>query len=212
MPLPTLLLAAALEIALPHTHLALNFEPGSASVLPPLVIQAAVREAADIWAPYRVAIDQIMPCASQPDESFVLYVVTDALPRSRVTSYARALAAIKFEEDTPDRVVTVYFDQLTRFATTVRLSTVREELWGPAVRQRMLGRALGRALAHEIGHYLLGSRAHSRFGLMRAVHLTDQLFTPSRVNYHLSSSEVQRLAARLNRQEAVRVLTPGVVR
>jgi hypothetical protein len=31
-----------------------------------------------------------------------------------------------------------------------------------------LGRALGRVLAHEIGHYLLGTREHTRNGLMRA--------------------------------------------
>ena len=37
----------------------------------------------------------------------------------------------------------------------------------PDMVRRLLPRALGRALAHELGHYLLARRAHSRAGLMR---------------------------------------------
>ena len=37
----------------------------------------------------------------------------------------------------------------------------------PGMVRRLLPRALGRALAHELGHYLLARRAHSRAGLMR---------------------------------------------
>jgi len=37
----------------------------------------------------------------------------------------------------------------------------------PGMVERMLPRALGRALAHELGHFLLVRRAHSRTGVMR---------------------------------------------
>ena len=37
----------------------------------------------------------------------------------------------------------------------------------PGMVERLLPRALGRALAHELGHYLLARRDHSRAGLMR---------------------------------------------
>jgi len=37
----------------------------------------------------------------------------------------------------------------------------------PGIVERILPRALGRALAHELGHFLLGRRAHSRTGVMR---------------------------------------------
>jgi hypothetical protein len=37
-----------------------------------------------------------------------------------------------------------------------------------SVVQHRVGVVLGRAVAHEIGHYLLGSSAHARHGLMRA--------------------------------------------
>jgi len=36
------------------------------------------------------------------------------------------------------------------------------------VHETLVGRALGRALAHELGHYLLRSKAHTPRGLMRA--------------------------------------------
>ena len=37
------------------------------------------------------------------------------------------------------------------------------------------GELLGRAMAHEIGHMLIGTPSHSRFGLMRAVWATGEL-------------------------------------
>jgi len=44
----------------------------------------------------------------------------------------------------------------------------RELLDLPAMHQYKLGIVLGRAVAHEIGHYLLESSWHARYGLMRA--------------------------------------------
>ncbi len=38
----------------------------------------------------------------------------------------------------------------------------------PGMVARLLPRALGRALSHELGHFLLARRAHSRTGVMRA--------------------------------------------
>lgn len=58
-----------------------------------------------------------------------------------------------------------------RWAETIlgraeRGSRVLAEL--PGLVARLLPRALGRALAHELGHFLLGRRAHAVSGLMRA--------------------------------------------
>ena len=38
--------------------------------------------------------------------------------------------------------------------------------WPPAFSDRYVPRVLGRGLAHEIGHVVLGSRVHTRTGLM----------------------------------------------
>src|SRR5207247_6566944 len=182
MSIPSLLLAVALDVALPHTHLALTFGPSTPlPALPPAVVAAAVREAAAVWSPYRVVVDQALSCASAPDEAIVLAVVTGATPHGGVAVQQGALGAIQFfEDETPERVLTVFFDLLMRFVTHVRLADVAEDRWPPAMRERVLGRGLGRVIAHEIGHYLLGSRSHSAAGLMRAVQRIDELFGPGR--------------------------------
>ena len=48
----------------------------------------------------------------------------------------------------------------------------------PEVVERLLPQALGRALAHELGHFLLASRAHSRTGIMREALHPDDLAGP----------------------------------
>jgi hypothetical protein len=45
-----------------------------------------------------------------------------------------------------------------------------------AEREVLLGRAMGRALAHELGHFLLASKAHTRSGLMRARRTSSEFF------------------------------------
>ena len=58
-----------------------------------------------------------------------------------------------------------------------------------AQRRTFLARALGRALAHEIGHYLLRSKEHTRGGLMKARHAAGDLFGPERRGFTVSPAE-----------------------
>jgi hypothetical protein len=53
----------------------------------------------------------------------------------------------------------------------------------------LIGRALGRALSHELGHYLLRSKAHAPHGLMRATWPTDELFSINRHGFQLTAEE-----------------------
>lgn len=194
--LPWLLGAAAFNVTLPHIHLALTFgTAGSGPALPATVIRTAVGEAADIWSPYRVVIDQTMPCASAPEEAIVLLIVTSRSPATRSAREDRALGAIDFVDGTPDSVVTVFFDELMRSIADARVLQTRLDRWPPSMRERVLGRALGRVIAHEIGHYLMASRHHSSFGLMRAVQRPDDLFGAGRVAFVLLPSDIQRLAS-----------------
>jgi len=57
----------------------------------------------------------------------------------------------------------------------------------------LIGRALGRALSHEIGHYLLKSKAHTPHGLMRAMWPSDELLSNDRRGFRLTAE--QRAAA-----------------
>jgi hypothetical protein len=58
---------------------------------------------------------------------------------------------------------------------------------------------MGRAVAHEIGHYLLASRDHTKSGLMRVALDADDLVRPGGVHsFRLEDDDVRALrAARL---------------
>jgi hypothetical protein len=59
----------------------------------------------------------------------------------------------------PDAVAALLSSEMLVVRDCIRSSDVCQDV--------LAGRVLGRALAHEIGHYLLASRGHSRKGLMR---------------------------------------------
>lgn len=59
-----------------------------------------------------------------------------------------------------------------------------------------LGRAMGRALAHEVGHYLLASKKHTRSGLMEATHTAAEFFSLGRERFRIDPEERQAVLAR----------------
>jgi hypothetical protein len=65
-------------------------------------------------------------------------------------------------------------------------------------RETLLGRAMGRALAHEIGHYLLASKAHTATGVMQARRGAAELFSRSRQGFQLQADQRRLIAARMN--------------
>ena len=60
-----------------------------------------------------------------------------------------------------------------------------------------LGLVLGRAVAHEIGHYLLESRAHTRAGLMRATFVANELLDRSSPAFDLDGASQLLLRQRI---------------
>jgi hypothetical protein len=81
------------------------------------------------------------------------------------------------------------------------------------------GMLLGRAIAHEIGHLILGTTNHSRFGLMRAAWKTDELRREMPLDWIFSAEQGAEMRARLAaRADSIRLpqsivaaarLTPG---
>lgn len=59
----------------------------------------------------------------------------------------------------------------------------------PGMVERRLPRALGRAFAHELGHFLLNRRSHSRTGVMRDVFGPDDLANESGARLQLASAD-----------------------
>ena len=72
-----------------------------------------------------------------------------------------------------------------------------------AAHETLVGRALGRALAHELGHYLLRSKAHSSSGLMRRFWNSDDSFGLSRAGLELTTDQRAAAIAYLARNQQV---------
>jgi hypothetical protein len=65
-----------------------------------------------------------------------------------------------------------------------------------AQREILLSRAMGRALAHEMGHYLLASKAHTAKGLMATKRSATDLFSAERTHFQIDDSQRLAMAAR----------------
>lgn len=70
-------------------------------------------------------------------------------------------------------------------------------------RDTLLARALGRALAHELGHYLLASKAHTARGLMKAILGAVELFSPDADALRLAPEQRRIVTARLRGEPLV---------
>jgi len=159
----------------------------------PAFAAAAIEEAADIWAAYGVRIR--VPAAEAGDDSGVRLVVKFTRPGERHTAPG-ALGSIVFDGNAPEPAIELYPTAASALIAAVAFNR-RESAW-PGPEDRVLARVLGRALAHEIGHFLLGSKTHSRDGLMRAEHIGSDLMAPGHHGFALSPDEICTLHALLS--------------
>jgi hypothetical protein len=158
----------------------------------PAVVNAALAEAAGVWAPYGVAVG---PDDSSRFAHIVLAVVLIENHRPGVMpGWRGALGAITFDPGgTPMPAITVFLSDIERFIADARVLGMPSLDWPPRLRDQVFGRVLGRVLAHEIGHYLLRSPRHAPSGLMRSLQPVEDLVAPSRHRFMLTASEVARL-------------------
>ena len=70
-------------------------------------------------------------------------------------------------------------------------------------RETLTARALGRALAHELGHYLLASKVHTRRGLMKAALSAVELFNADARGLRIDPDQRNTVAARLRGEPLV---------
>jgi hypothetical protein len=70
-------------------------------------------------------------------------------------------------------------------------------------RENHIGAAiiLGHAMAHELGHLLLGTNSHSRYGLMRAQWNRNDLAQAARTNLSFSPEESTRMRSRFTQDD-----------
>jgi hypothetical protein len=70
-------------------------------------------------------------------------------------------------------------------------------------REFLTGRALGRVLAHELGHYLLASKVHTKRGLMKGSRSAIELFELDARDFQIDPAQRQVMAARLRRESLI---------
>jgi hypothetical protein len=174
----------------PHLRVDITIQGVSA---PPAFVTAAIEEAADIWAAYGVDVRMPDPNDVEHDRA-VRLAVTLASPKQQMAT--GTLGSIEFSDDAPEPAIKLYPAAASALIDAVA-SSRRENTWPAAPRDRVLARVLGRALAHEIGHFLLRSKSHSRAGLMRAEHIGTDLMAPDNRGFALSADEVRRLRSNL---------------
>jgi hypothetical protein len=156
---------------------------------PPAFVAAAIEEAADIWAAYGVRIR--VPVANDAeDDGAVRLVVKFTRPGERHTAPG-ALSSIVFDGNAPEPTIELYPSAASALIAAVAFNR-RESSWPAVAEDRVMARVIGRALAHEVGHFLLRSKTHSRDGLMRAEHGGSDLMATGHRGFALSAGDIRR--------------------
>jgi len=125
-----------------------------------------------IWAPM---LDVVVttPAASAPGavDSIRLVITNRTLDNHDSTG----LGWIGFVDGEPQPSVTLSFAAARRLADSGEWLGVALSTLPPRASRLFFQRALAQAGAHEVGHYLLRSRDHSRRGLMRAAFTVEEI-------------------------------------
>jgi hypothetical protein len=200
-------LAFAAATVIPPIGVAVRAAPN----IPRAVIVQALEEAAAIW---RAA-----------DVTFAWQIAEDArdepAPVSPVVSRANVLRVTIDEDPGPgrDRGLPMGWITFNDSGTPTReihlsyanaLALVRGSEGGAAVSRMtvlelrtLLSRALGRALAHELGHYLLASKAHTADGLMKALRPATEFLAPRRTSFEVDSAVKATIGSQLKLAESL---------
>lgn len=160
------LLAAAVVArdadAEPQRVLAVRLTTTSAMAAPTRV--SLVHEVEAIWSRSGVHIEWLPAVVPEVPERPALRVLVASSSGSRRRGDVHTWPVAELLDDQSGHAVA-----LASVAAAREVLAVAGRSHEPSVLvERRLGVVLGRAVAHEIGHFLLGSSAHGRRGLMRA--------------------------------------------
>ena len=175
-----------------------------AAAQPAVERRTMLQEADAIWRAHGVGVVAVGAGAgrSRRRPPTVRLDVRLARPARRPTAPLRRerLGAILFDHDNlPATTLTIDVAAVEAIVARTRWGGQPFDLWPPAWRDTLVGRALGRVLAHEIGHYLLASRVHTAEGLMRASFDGDELLRPARDGFAIAARDLPRLRAEARR-------------
>jgi hypothetical protein len=159
-----------------------------------------------MWAPYGVTfcwIEHAQRCEGLQVRIRVL--IADDIPPLGTADRQSPVGRIYFEGRRPVSEIWLSVTGARQLVARARLGDRLVASWPESIMLRLLPRVLGRALSHEIGHYVLRSREHSRTGLMAPSFRPDDVTWGATSRFALSrpvaamvedQCRVPRLAAR----------------
>lgn len=147
------------------------------------------REVEHVWAPYGLTvcwIDGEKGC--EGIEVRLRVLVAETLPPVNEAAGFQppVVGRIVFDRDAPGTDIAVSLAGGRYLVARATLGGRPLGDWPRAIAERFLPTVLGRVLAHEIGHFVLGSRAHSRTGLMTARFRPDSVTFGATSEFHLA--------------------------
>ncbi len=166
-----------------------------------------LREADDIWRRAGITFAwQIAPLPTAPylravtvapyRPSTVRVIVDDEIGRKVESGVP--IGWVVFDDDhTPEHDVHISRANAWRLLVQAPSVAGRADDMPRLQVEILLGRAMGRALAHEMGHYLLASKAHTARGVMQGSLTANGFFTAARQDLGIGPLERNAAAERI---------------
>ena len=184
-----------------------------ASNILPSTVSRLLAEAADVWRPTASRLSGVRdparatrptgrPANGGRCPCSTLRVSIDDDRGVRVNDALTPLGWIRFNSpDEPEQVIHLSYANASSLLEASELVVGTVGTMPRLERELYLARAMGRALAHELGHYLLASKAHTPRGLMQTGRSASELFGRQRVHFDLDVAQKQLALSRLTQTE-----------
>jgi hypothetical protein len=155
----------------------------------PSLVNRIFAEAQAIWGPTGITFEWHRITSEDAARTWQLVVTFDDSQDSLVGRRA-ALGWIPFTTDGPEPSI-----HLSRASAEALIrSSVSVDGVPVGAHEILVGRTLGRALSHELGHYLLKSKLHTRRGLMRANWLVNECLSIGLSGFELTAQQREAVA------------------
>ena len=191
-----MLAAIALAAVLPTISISVHASPD----VSPRLVRWTFEEADAIWSDAGVRIRwtleaEAVPAAPDPGDRLRVVIDHD---RGMNLGADVAVGWVTFEGDQPRPEIHLSYTNAVNGLERIAPRTMMHLLSQMRV-DELVATALGRALAHELGHYLLELKDHTRDNdLMHASWTADELFGPARPRFHLNAAQRQAISSKLS--------------
>jgi hypothetical protein len=182
-----IVLMSLLRLAPSQLHVNLVF---SGLPMRPSAHAAAMCEVRRIWSGYGVDVRELTAREAAQDEALTLSIT---LSTRDERGDLHTLGVTQFVGGHPMRSIVMYPNAIAALLSSPDLAIRGCIKAATACQDAINGRVFGRALAHELGHYLLESRGHSRSGLMRASPPAEALVEAGTRGFGLSAEDVTHI-------------------